>query len=378
MRPTGKGENVTGKQTFSAIRIRFPRCRPLWVLILSLVFGATQFGSVSAAHAAVSECDRIWGQSSGIVTEQVDYVVKTPGSKENLRASLVEGKYVVRLSGWLYHAASSVAKDAPVLIYNHGSNKDVSEPCAIAKFFVRSGFVVFVPLRRGHVARTPENVSPEWKSIGSTGVYTDDYAANCQKNRNCPSCDKASCPNGKLVVDYIRQQVEDVADQIRYIKEHPAIGKNATGKLADTKRISLAGHSFGGSLVVFANAELKDHNVAISISGAELSWNNNPNWKTELSAAMNKAQQRPIYFLQPANARTLAPSEVLYGIAVERKYRAQTKIFPAAPCFKDPCDTSEEPEFRQVHSTFVRRRDQVELWAPSVIEFIKRYPLNDH
>ena len=368
---------MSNRQIFAAIGTRFPGRHSLLVRFLTVFFAATLLGSVSAVHAAVSECDRIWGPSSGIVTEQVDYVPKTAGTKENLRASLVEGTYIVRLSGWLYHAAISAVKDAPVLIYNHGSNKVVGEPCAIAKYFVRNGFVVFVPLRRGHAARTPEPVPSDWKRIESSGVYTDDYAANCQKNRNCPSCDKASCPNGMLVVDYIRQQVADVADQIRYIKAHPAIGKNATGKLADPRRIALAGHSYGGSLMVFANAELKAHNVAINISGAELSWDRNPNWKTVLSATMNRAQQRPIYFLQPANARTLAPSEVLYGIATARKYRAQAKVFPAAPCFRDPCDTSEEPEFRQIHSTFVRRRDQVELWAPSVIEFINRYPLSD-
>ena len=372
-----KGGKVTNKQIFSAIGTYFRGRRRLSTLLFWLVLVGPQFGSVAEGRAAVSECDRIWGPSSGIVTEQVDYVPKTAGSKDNSRASLVEGTYITRLSGWLYHQAGPAIKDAPVLIFNHGSNKDVGEPCAIARYFVRSGFVVFAPLRRGHAARTPETVPSEWKKIESTGVHTDDYVADCQRNRNCPSCDKASCPNGKLIVDYIRQQVADVADQIRFIKAHPVIGKNAKGKLADLRRVALVGHSFGGSLIVFANAELKEHNVAINISGAELSWNNNPHWKTVLSETMNKAQQRPIYFLQPANARTLAPSEVLYSIAVARKYRAQAKVFPAAPCFRDPCDASEEPEFRQAHSTFVRRRDQVELWAPSVIEFINRYPLGN-
>jgi dienelactone hydrolase len=343
------------------------------ILPLLIVFVTVCFVSVLSAQAAASECDRVWDPSLGIVTEQVDYVPKVASTKDNRRASLDNGNYIVRLSGWLYHAANPVIKDAPVLIYNHGSGRTPGEPCAIARYFVKNGFVVFVPLRRGHSARTPEPVPANWKKIESTGVYTDDYTVDCLMRRNCPSCTKASCPKGLIEVDYIRQQVADVADQIRYIKGHAAIGQK--GKLADPKRIALAGHSYGGSLMVFANAELKDHNVAINISGAELSWNRNPNWKTELSAAMNKAQHRPIYFLQPANGRSLDPSEVLNGIAVARKYRSQAKIFPPAPCFKNPCDPNDGPEPQQAHTTFVRKRDQVELWAPSVIEFINRYPL---
>ena len=346
------------------------------LFFVALAVTALSFGPVPAARAAVSACDSVWGSASGIVTEQVEYVSKKPADKGDLRSSLVDGSRIVRLSGWLYHAANPVVKNAPVLIYNHGSGREFGEPCAIVKYFVRNGFVVFVPLRRGHRARTPEPLPSNWIRIESTGVYTDDYAADCKKNLNCPSCTKDSCPDGLIDVDYIRQQVAEVADQIRYIRERSAIGKNATGKLADPKRIAIAGHSYGGSLMVFANAKLKDHNVAINISGAELSWNRNPHWRTVLSATMNSAQQRPIYFLQPANARSLGPTEVLHGIAVARKYRAQAKIFPPAPCFMNPCDTSEEPEARQVHSTFVRRRDQVELWAPSVIEFINRYPLS--
>lgn len=332
-------------------------------------------GSATAARADVSQCDSTWGASSGIVTEQVDYVPKTPATASNLRASKVNGEYIVRLRGWLYYAENTVVKDAPVIIFNHGLSREVGEPCAIAKYFVKNGFVVFAPLRRGSSAKTPGTIPPNWKKIESTGVFNDDYVANCKINRNCTSCTLLSCPDGLTDVDYTRQQVAEVADQLSYIKTLPAIGKNASGKLADSKRIAIVGHSYGGSLMVFANAELKNHNVAINISGAELSWNSNPHWKTVLSATMNDVQQRPIYFLQPKNGVTLMSTKTLFGIAVDKEYRSQAAIFPPAPCVKDPCDTSVDSEARQAHSTFVRNKDQVELWGPSVIEFINRYAL---
>lgn len=90
---------------------------------------------------------------------------------------------------------------------------------------------------------------------------------------------------------------------------------------------------------------------------------------------MNDVQQRPIYFLQPKNGVTLMSSKVLFDIAVDREYRSQAAIFPPAPCFKDPCDTSEDSEAKQAHITFVKNKKQVELWGPSVIEFINRNPL---
>lgn len=339
---------------------------------LAIVF----LGSASTVRADVSECSSGWGGSSGIVMEQVDYVPKKTSTATDLRASLVDGKYIVRLRGWLYYAEKSrVVRDAPVIIYNHGHGKERGEPCAIAKYFVNQGFVVFAPLRRGSIAKTPDTIPPNWEKIESTGVHTDDYVANCKTNRNCTHCTSIHCPEGLSDVDYIRQQVADVAAQLSYIKAHPAIGINAGGKLADPKRIALVGHSYGGSLMIFANAELKNHNVAIDISGAELSWNSNPHWQSVLSATMNDVQQRPIYFLQPKNGVTLTPTKTLFGIAIDRGYRSQAAIFPPAPCSKVPCDTSEDSEASQAHSTFVKNKDQVELWGPSVIEFINRYPL---
>lgn len=333
-------------------------------------------GSATAARAEVSACDSVWGDNSGIVMKQVDYVPKTSATASNLQASKVNGSYIVRLRGWLYYAENAVVKDAPVIIYNHGHGREPGEPCAIAKYFVKKDFVVFVPLRRGSSAKTPNPIPPNWKKIESTGVYTDDYVESCKINKNCTSCNGIYCPEGLSAVDYMRQQVADVADQLSYIKTLPAVGKNANGKLADSKRIAIAGHSYGGSLMVFANAELKNHNVAINISGAELSWNSNPHWKSVLSATMNDVQQRPIYFLQPKNGVSLMPTKTLFGIAVDREYRSQAAIFPPAPCFKDPCDTSEDSEAKQAHSTFVKNKEQVELWGPSVVEFINRYPLS--
>jgi hypothetical protein len=91
----------------------------------------------------------------------------------HLRASQDDGSYYVRLRVWLYYDADKAEiKNTPVLIYNHGHDRVRGEVCAIAKYFVKHGYVVFAPLRRGHCGY-------EGSQIKSTGVYIDDYVAAC-------------------------------------------------------------------------------------------------------------------------------------------------------------------------------------------------------
>jgi hypothetical protein len=74
------------------------------------------------------------------------------------------------LSGWLYWPAyePGVTK-LPAIVYNHEHDVAVNEPCAVADYFTRRGFVVFAPLRRGH--RDAGN------AFRNTGQFIDDYVA---------------------------------------------------------------------------------------------------------------------------------------------------------------------------------------------------------
>ena len=189
----------------------------------------------------------------------------------------------------LYYASGTV-KDAPVIIYNHGHDEDRGEPTAIAEYFVNRGFVVFAPLRRGHLYEP---------GFSSTGVHTDKYVNKCMRSQTAAQngdlsylfCGSVFCRqnvpcaspdrDNALEVEYMRMQTDDVRDQINYIKNHPAI--NTSGKIADPKRIAILGHSYGGSLIIFANENDYGQNVSIDISGAEKSWGTrNPFWKATL------------------------------------------------------------------------------------------------
>ena len=350
--------------------------------IVLVSFVVLFFGAAQDARADVSTCDNF----SGVHMRRVTYYENLNPSANDLRAGVVSDQWVIRLKGWLYYSAGEKQKNQKVIIYNHGHNDARGEPCALAKYFVGKGFVVFAPLRRGHFANTPSPIPTNWQKISSTGVFTDDYAAACLLTGNCAckisnvSFPTSFCGYNRYEVDYIRQQVADVRDQINYIKNHAAIdseGNSTNGKLANPDFITVLGHSYGGSLTVFANAELDNQNVSVVVSGAELSWGDDePAWETELSAAMHD-QQRPIYFLQPKNGRTLAPMKTLFGIAIDKKYRSQAAIFP--PTDWDPLKIDDEtgdlePEFKQAHENFIGKTAEIQGWGKSVKEFSERYP----
>ncbi|HUQ32219.1 MAG TPA: hypothetical protein VM095_08860 [Pyrinomonadaceae bacterium] len=355
----------------SRVRARRAPTAFLAALMLTLLC----FGSASVARAEAPQC---FGPDSGITTKEVSYVPPTNTYAGDPRSN----NGVVHLMGWLYYKIKRDAHtlaDAPVVIFNHGHEQERKQPCEIARYFVNQGFVVFAPLRRGHYG----------DGIASTGVYIDDYVGDCLRTYQCRPCellDPATCTENAYQVDYLRQQYVDVIDQVYYIRNHPSVGRSRTGKLADPTRIAILGHSFGGALMVFANARSGLHNVAIDVSGAELSWGDaEPYWESELKAAIGDAR-RPIYFLQPKNGKSLAPTKVLFGESINRENRAQGSIFPPATwdsvCFPHNanCWDAEKgeikPESKQAHSSFIGNRDQVELWGPSVIEFINRYPLS--
>jgi hypothetical protein len=354
-------------------------------LMMLTVFGAVCLGSASNALADAADTKCQDSNYPNLRMRRVIYYQDFNPAAGDKRASLIGERSIVSLQGWLYYKNGEANQKKPVVIYNHGHNRERGEPCAIAKYFVSKGFIVFAPLRRGHVTDTGSEPSTAW--IQSTGVHIDDYVSQCQRDGNCgcylhgvwyEHCELRTY----IELGYLRDQVPDVREAAHFIKDHASIdasGRNdSSGKLADPDRITILGHSYGGALTVFANSELQAQNAAIDVSGAELSWGNDdePAWSTELRTAMHN-QQRPIYMLQPKNGRYLDPSRVLFGIAVNEKFRSRAEIFPPAPCdaYPDPCDTSVDPEWKQAHENFIGLLSQVkDVWGPSAIEFMSQYP----
>jgi hypothetical protein len=384
-----------------------PRSRRPFNLVLGFfIFAILYLAAANTAMADVSTCSNVgtkpWphgNQSYAIEMDRVKYLGPINSSSTNSRASLENGQYSINLRGWLYYkrSARNEVKNAKVLIYNHGHEGERGEPCQIVKYFVDEGYVVFAPLRRGHSAKP--STKDGWQPLVSTGIHLDRYEDLCLRSYPVPSdwdrphlysgstdCRMDTLFGGQfnrnaIGNDYLYRQRTDIEDQIDYIKDRTAIGTGGTGKLADPDQIALLGHSFGGSAVILANQHDYGQSAVIAVSAAEKSWStDNPYWEIDLAGAMYN-QTRPIYMLQPKNGRSLLPTKVLFGIAVDQKYRSQAAIFPPAPCSdylpppnEDECDESEQEDWEQFHSTFIGDKDQVELWGPSAKNFMFRHP----
>lgn len=278
----------------------------------------------------------------------------------------------IDLRGWLYYEKGKTILNAPLIVYNHGHNKERGQPCAIVRFFVSRGYVVFAPLRRGHTS----------SSASSTGTHLDDYVDQCT---NCTQAER-----NLREVNYTKRQTQDVKSAIDYMKKYPYVPDPDAppspfgGKLIDPNRIAIMGHSFGGSLTLFANALDLGHQAAIDISGAALSWPNdeepgNPEWKPKLRTAVED-MLRPIFFLQPRNevppGSSTEPTQYLSGIAMKRNRRVQAALFPKT-CV-EPGKIDDEtgdpmPEGLQAHSNFITLDKMVADWGPAVHAFLRLY-----
>lgn len=127
-------------------------------------------------------------------------------------------------------------------------------------------------------------------------------------------------------MEYLRSyQIHDVDHAIKYLKSRRFSG----GK--SVVFVSLMGHSYGGALSVFFSAgDVTSHPEAIAdISGAELSWGDDGGaWKGPLKEAVRK-RKVPIYFLQPRNGKSIAPTIVLsQEAATSGDNQFQATLFP--------------------------------------------------
>ena len=317
---------------------------------------------VDVVRQIVSYEGGLFDNRPGVTDERCDYFFPGDGSRE----------CHINLQGWLYYEKDKRIANAPLIVFAHGHDKERGQPCAIVRFFVKRGYVVFAPLRRGHTS----------SSASSTGTHIDDYVDQC-----------TSCTGDELQareVAYLKAQVQDVQSAITYMKKYPFVPKpgapisKQAQKLINPNRIAIMGHSFGGSLVLFANAVELGHNATVAISAAALSWpipeaEGNPEWEAKLKEAVDDARH-PIYFLQPKNeippGSSVEPTRILSGRAILDGHRVQAGIFPKTcidPEKIDPDTGDLMPEGRQAHSNFIGLDNMLANWGPSVQAFLRLY-----
>ena len=189
----------------------------------------------------------------------------------------------------------------PAVIWNHGSERDPARGRqfdAAAAIFMRAGYVLFAPVRRGHE--------------GSQGPYIVDETDLARRTGGPQAANR-------LVVRKLEtEQLDDQLAGLAYLKTLPFV---------DTTRLVVAGCSYGGIQTLLGAERGAGYRAAIAISPAALSWQNNPLLRQRLIEAVRKIEI-PVMLLQPAKDATLEPSRVL-GAEFQRLGKPYSgKVYP--------------------------------------------------
>jgi pimeloyl-ACP methyl ester carboxylesterase len=319
-------------------------------LTMALAFPAAARAQLDDAHC-----------SSGAVGSVRTYL-SVDGAFGDPRAN-DNGK--IRLRGWVYIPTGTPPEGGfPVLVFNHGSEDTPAAKCVLADYFVaQKNFILFVPVRRGHTGSTEQADLFCPASICTDAMWSQFYRA--------------------FVSDYLKQQRQDVNEAVQYIRSnYPK---------ANDSKFAVMGHSFGAIVSLFFNMlEGEKTQAVVSISASAQSWGQTDAgdyWQQQLRDAVRKAK-RPTFFLAPKNdASTLPIAELSYEAALD-KQRYQATIFSPVPdellvCSDGsacPCDDPDNPGADQdvscgdvAHGKFVSDETRVARWAPTVVEFLRRF-----
>lgn len=181
----------------------------------------------------------------------------------------------------------------PVVVYNHGSERNPPDFSGQAAFYLPRGYAVFAPHRRGH-GRSASEVA-----------YPADVLDTLEGD---PA----------RLVSLVEAQFEDVLAAISYLRTRDDI---------DASRVTVAGCSLGGMQALLA-AERADlvHRV-VSFSPGAIVWSSNAPMRARLHAAVTRAHV-PVLLLQAENDFNTAPTTELSAAMRAEGLPVRSRIFP--------------------------------------------------
>lgn len=196
------------------------------------------------------------------------------------------------LHGFIWKPAG--AGPFPAILFNHGSEELPGAKDGQAAFYLRRGFVLFVPHRRGQ-GRS--------KAAGPyIGTFYD-----------------AGAPDAPALTNQLVAQVEDVKAAAAYLAGLPYV---------DSKRMATVGCSFGGIEALLAAESVPGIVAAVDFAGASYTSANNPPLQERMKQAATHARV-PVLFLQAENDQDTTPSRVLAQLMTASGKKNQMHIYPA-------------------------------------------------
>lgn len=240
---------------------------------------------------------------------------------------------VFTVEGRALHGCLSLPADharrLPVMIYNHGSEKD-PQPCgppALAKAYLEHGYAFFAFQRHGH------------------GQSQGDYIVDLEQAARAK--DGAAWRARSVALHELYNR--DVEGAVAYVRTRPEV---------DPKRVVMTGVSYGGIQTLLAAEKGMGVKAFVVFAPGAMSWGN-PELRKRLVRAAEGAKA-PVFLAQAANDYSTGPSETLGPIVRRKGPPSDAKLYPAFGTTN-----------QQGHGGFAVRGG-VPIWSPDVFAFLDR------
>jgi carboxymethylenebutenolidase len=231
------------------------------------------------------------------------------------------------LKGWLYKPEG--AGPFPAIIWNHGSEQKPVPHLALAYFYVTHGYVLFLPVRRGHDPSPGDYLSDlldKYKAEGHTQEEVREYFVKLQEQENA-----------------------DVVAAVGWLKQQPFV---------DTNKMAVTGVSYGGIQTLLTAQKGLGLRAAVPFSPGSKSWAN-PKLQQREEEAVRRAPM-PLFLLQAANDWSTGPSQVLGPIITAKGGLNRAKLYPAFGT-----------THQEGHGGFGDSQQGTEIWGPDVLNFLR-------
>lgn len=231
----------------------------------------------------------------------------------------------LKLPCWIYWTAGN--GPFPVMIWNHGSEKNPLSQAELARFYTDHGFLFCAPIREGH------------------GNAPGDYILDLQKQILARGINDQSLAQAVALHDRFNK---NVVDAVAWVKAQPFVDHN---------RIFMSGVSFGGIQTLLTAEKGLGIRGFIPFAPGAMSWAIQPLQQRLVRAAKNA--KAPVFLLQAKNDYSTGPSERLGPILKTLGPPSGNKLFP-------PFGSSHQ----QGHGAFACWALGTTLWGDDVLHFL--------
>jgi polyhydroxybutyrate depolymerase len=231
------------------------------------------------------------------------------------------------LRGWIYRPAGP--GPFPAVIWNHGSEREPTAHPALGLFYVRHGYVLFLPVRHGHAP--------------SPGDYIGDLLDRFKATTGDPR---------RVEAELVRLQEDynlDVEAAVAWLRTQPYVAAD---------RIAMSGVSYGGIQTLLAAEKGLGVRAFVPFAPAAMSWANRA-LQLRLEQAARRATA-PLFLIQAQNDFSLGPSQALGPIITAKGGANRARVYPAFGT-----------THAEGHGAFAASEAGTGIWGPGVLGFLE-------